>query len=66
MLIIREERPGAYLEALAGLFRSLTDARVSIEGEYKMVIGDAVLSDFDVPKNGSEQRYLGAGTFACD
>lgn len=35
---------------LAGLFRSLTDARVSIEGEYKVVIGDAVLSDVDVPK----------------
>jgi len=50
VLIVREERPRAYLEALAGLFRSLTDARVSIEGEYKMVIGDAVLSDVDVPK----------------
>ena len=50
VLIVWEERPRAYLEALAGLFQSLTGARVSIEGEYKMVIGDAVLSDVDVPK----------------
>jgi len=50
VLIVREERPRAYLEALAGLFRSLTDARVSIEGKYKVVIVDAVLSDFDAPK----------------
>jgi len=50
VLIVREERPRAYLEALAGLFQSLTDARVSIEGECKVVIGDAMLSDFDVPK----------------
>ena len=50
VLIVREERPRAYLEALAALFRSLADARVSIEGEYKVVIGDAVLSDVDVPK----------------
>jgi hypothetical protein len=50
VLIVREERPRAYLESLAGLFRSLTDVRVSIEGEYKVVIGDVVLSDVDVPK----------------
>jgi len=49
-LTIREERPAAYLEALAGLFRSLTDATVTVGADYRITIGDAVLSDVDVPK----------------
>jgi len=49
-LVVREERPDAYLEALAGLFRSLTDATVTVGADYRITIGDAVLSDVDVPK----------------
>ena len=63
MLIVREERSRAYLEALAGLFRSLTDARVSIEGKYEIVTGDAVLSDVDVPKKFEWRESLGVGAF---
>jgi len=50
VLIVREERPRAYLEALAGSFRSLTDAPVSINGQYRVMAGEAVLSDVGVPK----------------
>jgi hypothetical protein len=49
-LIVREERPAAYLEALAGLFRSLTEASVNVGTDYRVRIGDAVLSDIEVPK----------------
>jgi len=49
-LIVREERPDAYLEPLAALFRSLTDAPVSLGSDYRIRIGSAVLSDVDVPK----------------
>jgi hypothetical protein len=65
-LIIEEDGPDSYVEALAALFRSLTEAEVTSGGYRSITTGESALSDFDVPKNGSEQRYLGAGTFACD
>jgi len=49
-LVISEERPDAYLEALAGLFRSLTAADVSRDADGRLYIGESVLSEFDVPK----------------
>ena len=50
VLIVREERPPAYLEALAGLFRSLTDAEVTSSGYRSITAGESALLDFDVPK----------------
>jgi hypothetical protein len=50
VLTVREERPRAYLEALAGLFRSLTDATVSRDAGGGVYIGESALSDIDVPK----------------
>jgi len=50
VLIVREERLRAYLEVLAGLFRSLTDAEVT-SGSYRSIsIEESALSDFDVSK----------------
>jgi hypothetical protein len=49
-IVIREERSDAYLEALAGFFRSLTSADVRRDGEYRFTIAEQVLSDVAVPK----------------
>ena len=49
-LVVREERPDAYLEALAALFRSVTDATVTVGMDSRITIGAAVLSDIAVPK----------------
>jgi hypothetical protein len=49
-IVVREERSVAYLEALAGFFRSLTSADVRRDGEYRFSIAEQVLSDVSVPK----------------
>lgn len=50
VLIVREERPGAYLEALAGLLRSVSDGEVRRTGTNKLSLDRAVLADLDLPK----------------
>jgi len=49
-LEITEKRPAAYLEALAGLIRSVTTADVRVTERNRICIERAVLSDVDVPK----------------
>jgi len=49
-LTIREERPASYLEALAALFRSLTEAEVSRPAEKEIWLAKSALADFDLPK----------------
>jgi len=47
-LFLREERPGAYLEALAGLIRSVAGSSVSVGTSYLFRIDRSVLWDVEV------------------
>lgn len=49
-LIIREERPDAYLDALAGLVRGVTSAAVTRATDYRIYLDPSVLDDVAVPK----------------
>lgn len=46
--IVREERDRAYIEALQGLFQSLTDGTVSVSGEHRIQFDDQALSEFGI------------------
>jgi len=48
-LVVRGKRPRSYLETLAGLFRSVSDANVAMSSEYRLYLDQTVLSDIDVP-----------------
>jgi len=49
-MFVHEERPDAYLEGLAGLFRSLTDAEVWRDSGGGIYLSESGLDDIDIPK----------------
>ena len=59
VLIVREERPPAYLEALAALIGSITGEDVSVASDYRIAMPLTVLNQFDLSKNLSDDSYLG-------
>jgi len=59
VLIVREERPRAYLEALAALIGSVTGEDVSVASDYRIAMPLTVLDQFDLSKNLSDSSYLG-------